>query len=44
MDANTIKNPSSSTDEKVILKITIDSIAARIGSKAVRIPARDDEI
>ena len=44
MDANTIKNPSSSTGEKVILKIIIDSIAARIGSKAVSIPARDDEI
>lgn len=44
MDENTIKNPSSSTGEKDILKITIDNIAARIGSKAVRIPARDDEI
>ena len=44
MDENTIKNPSSSTGEKDILKITIDNIAARIGSKAVCIPARDDEI
>jgi len=44
MDENTIKNPSSSTGEKDILKITIDNIAARIGSKAVSIPARDDEI
>ena len=44
MDENTIKNPSSSTGEKDILKITIDNIVARIGSKAVSIPARDDEI
>ena len=44
MDEKTIKNPSSSTEEKVSLKIITDNIAARIGSKAVSIPANDDEI
>ena len=44
MDEKTIKNPSSSTEEKVSLKIITDSIAARIGSNAVSIPANDDEI
>ena len=44
MDEKTIKNPSSSTEEKVSLKIITDNIAARIGSNAVSIPANDDEI
>ena len=44
MDEKTIKNPSSSTGEKVSLKIITDNIAARIGSNAVSIPANDDEI
>ena len=44
MDEKTIKNPSSSIREKFSLKIITDNIAARIGSKAVSIPANDDEI
>lgn len=44
MDEKTIKNPRSSTGEKVSLKIITDNIAARIGSNAVSIPANDDEI
>ena len=44
MDEKTIKNPSSSIGEKFSLKIITDNIAARIGSKAVSIPANDDEI
>ena len=44
MDEKTIKNPSSSIGEKFNLKIITNNIAARIGSKAISIPANDDEI
>ena len=44
METKTNINPINSIGENLSPKSITDNTAARIGSKAVRIPARDDEI
>ena len=44
IETKTNANPINSTTENLNLKIITDNIAASTGSKAVNIPASDEEI